>query len=70
MRGESYMICFCDSCHYTFSAESLPDRCPDCGKQQFSGVPAVREATSKEINDYKRIRIEIEQEEETMYNNP
>ena len=23
---------FCDACHYCFEAESLPDRCPDCGK--------------------------------------
>ena len=23
---------FCDVCHYCFEAESLPDRCPDCGK--------------------------------------
>lgn len=53
------MTCFCDCCHYTFSAASLPDRCPDCGKQQFSERPAVRETTAKEINDYKRIRIEI-----------
>ena len=24
---------FCDVCHYCFEAESLPDRCPDCGKK-------------------------------------
>lgn len=53
------MICFCDCCHYTFSAASLPDRCPDCGKQIHNGVPAVRAATAKEIADYERIRQEL-----------
>lgn len=33
---------FCDACHYCFTAEILPDRCPDCGKQEVYGRPAVR----------------------------
>lgn len=33
--------------------------CPDCGKQQFSGVPALREATGNKIDKYNRIKIEI-----------
>ena len=64
--GEGYMIFFCDCCHYTFSAESLPNRCPDCGKQQFSGAPAVREATGREIDEYKRVRIEIAAENKIL----
>lgn len=57
------MICFCDCCHYTFSAASLPDRCPDCGKQIHNVEPAVRSATAKEIADYERIRQELMEEE-------
>ena len=26
---------FCDACRYCFSAEELPDRCPDCGAQIY-----------------------------------
>ena len=32
---------FCDVCHYCFEAESLPDRCPDCGKTKYKDHPAV-----------------------------
>lgn len=42
---------FCDVCHYCFEAESLPDRCPDCGKVKFQERLAVRAATEKEIQD-------------------
>ena len=41
----------CNACRYTFPAESLPDRCPDCGKTQWHENPAVRPATNKEIAD-------------------
>ena len=41
----------CNACRYTFPAESLPDRCPDCGKTQWHENPAVRPATKKEIAD-------------------
>lgn len=54
---------FCDACHYCFTAERLPDRCPDCGKQMAYGHPAVRTATEKEIDEYQRIRAEIERED-------
>lgn len=63
-------IYHCDACHYTFESATLPDRCPDCGKRQFSGHSAVREATDKEIDEYKRIRIEIEKEDKNLYNKP
>ena len=54
---------FCDACHYCFTAEQLPDRCPDCGKQMLQGRPAVRIATEAEITDYKRIQMELNEEE-------
>ncbi len=49
---------FCDVCHYCFEAESLPDRCPDCGKTEYKDHPAVRLATEKEIQDLLRARNE------------
>lgn len=56
------MIFFCDCCHYTFSAASLPDRCPDCGKQIHNEKPAVRAATTKEMAEYERIQQELMEE--------
>ena len=47
---------FCDVCHYCFEAESLPDRCPDCGKVKFQERAAVRPATENEIQDLIRAR--------------
>ena len=38
---------FCDVCHYCFEAESLPDRCPDCGKTVYQNGAAIRPATQK-----------------------
>lgn len=49
---------FCDACHYCFEAESLPDRCPDCGKTQWCEHPAVRPATENEIADLLRARAD------------
>jgi rRNA maturation endonuclease Nob1 len=46
------MIYTCDKCLYTFSKKAKPEVCPDCGK------PAVREATRKEKEEYKRNRKE------------
>lgn len=63
-------IYHCNACHYTFEGVVLPDRCPDYGKQQFCGQPAMRKATGKETDEYRRIRIEIEQEERTLHNKP
>ena len=49
---------FCDACHYCFENTTLPDRCPDCGKQTHNGSPAVRPATEKGIADLLRARAE------------
>ena len=49
---------FCDVCHYCFEAESLPDRCPDCGKTVYQNSPAIRPATEKEVLDLLRARDE------------
>ena len=53
---------FCDACHYCFTAEQLPERCPDCGKQEVHGHPAVRMATQAEIMDYRQIQMELNEE--------
>ena len=64
----------CNACRYTFPAESLPDRCPDCGKDAANvkvciggknilrSVPAIRESTDTEAAEYERIKKEIEAE--------
>ena len=41
-----------------FEAESLPDRCPDCGKTGYQNRPAIRPATEKEVQDLLRARDE------------
>lgn len=47
----------CEACRYTFIANEDVERCPDCGKVK------VRKASAKAIDEYKRIRLEIAQEE-------
>ena len=54
---------FCDACHYCFTADQLPERCPDCGKLTAYGHPAVRIATEAEIMDYRQIQMELNEEE-------
>ncbi|WP_462403202.1 hypothetical protein [Gemmiger formicilis] len=49
---------FCDACHYCFEAESLHERCPDCGKTDYQNRPAIRPATEKEVQDLLRARDE------------
>jgi len=49
---------FCNACRYCFSAEELPDRCPDCGAQTYKEKPAVRQANNHEIEELLRIRAE------------
>lgn len=46
---------FCDACRYCFSAEKLPDRCPDCGAVAYNDCLAVRLATNTEIAELLRI---------------
>ena len=65
----------CDACHYTFPADTLLDRCPDCGKETVTTIiklngrerltssPAVRPATEAEIASYERVKKEIEEED-------
>lgn len=47
---------YCDACHYCFSADALPDRCPDCGAQTYKGKPAVHLASKMEIEELLRIQ--------------
>ena len=55
----TYYYCdACDACHYCFEAESLPDRCPDCGADLYNNKPVVRLATKDEIKELIRIRAE------------
>jgi uncharacterized Zn finger protein (UPF0148 family) len=49
------MIYTCDKCHFIFKRTGKVESCPDCGKE------AVREATDKEKEEYKRNRDEYEQ---------
>ena len=49
---------FCDACRYCFSAEKLPDRCPDCGSVAHDDKKAVRPASKMEIEELLRIRKE------------
>ena len=49
---------YCDICHYCFSAEKFPDRCPDCGAIEYNGHAAVRQATDAEVKELLRIRAE------------
>ena len=49
---------YCDACHYCFEAESVPDRCPDCGADLYNNKPVVRLATKDEIKELIRIRAE------------
>ena len=49
---------FCYACRYCFSAEELPDRCPNCGAQIYKENPAVRLASKTEIAELPRIRKE------------
>lgn len=64
----------CNACRYTFPADTLSDRCPDCGrttanvkvciggKNILRSVPAIRESTDIEAAEYERIKREIEAE--------
>ena len=66
------MICTCDACHYTFSADTLPLRCPDCGKEELHRrvggrmlpSPAVRTATEEETAWYENVQRELRTEED------
>lgn len=55
---------FCDSCRYCFSAEKLPDRCPDCGAVAHDNKKAVRPASKTEIEEL--LKIQKEDKEDTQ----
>ena len=55
---------FCDACHYCFTAEQLPERCPDCGKLTAYGHPAVRIATEAEFDLFSN--VEKQEKEKTL----
>ena len=46
------------STKYCFEAESLPDRCPACGKAVYQSRPAIRPAIEKEVRNLLRTRDE------------
>ncbi len=57
----------CDNCHYTFEAEELPNRCPDCGKtsvnhkvyERIIAIPCIRQVTETELAIFERTQKEI-----------
>lgn len=53
---------FCDACHYCVTAGRLPYRCPDCGKQDAHGRPAVRAVAEAGSTDYRWIQMELNEE--------
>jgi len=48
------MIYTCNSCRFTFQRAGEVEECPDCGKL------AVREATKKEKEEYRKNQAEYE----------
>jgi len=46
-KRELLMIYACDRCHFLFSRISMPDRCPDCGKE------GIRLATREESEEFE-----------------
>ncbi len=52
------LICICDDCQYTFETVTVPERCPDCGRLN------IREACAQEIEAYREVKAELEQEEQ------
>ena len=53
MEDGTENIFTCDACRYTFAANKNTEQCPDCGKF------AVRGASAEEIENYRKIQIEI-----------
>ena len=48
------MFFICDHCHYVFSTDALPHRCPDCGEL------CVRMATEEESAEHQRLMRVVE----------
>ena len=55
---EFYLSTDIDNINYCFEANTLPDRCPDCGAVTRNDKPAVRPASNNEIDELLRIRAE------------
>ncbi|MBO5569732.1 MAG: hypothetical protein J6A79_12475 [Clostridia bacterium] len=67
----------CNACLFTFASDSMPTRCPDCGKLEVQTTeekfgrtavhtwPAVRPATLSEIDYHLKVKNEIDMEEGT-----
>ncbi len=61
----------CNNCNYTFSMQSAPNSCPDCGKTTAkriinngtysveSTVPAIRPANDAEKMWFRRVQSEL-----------
>lgn len=61
----------CNNCNYTFSMQTTPSACPDCGKTIAkrivsngsytveSSVPAIRPATETEKIWFRRVQTEL-----------
>ncbi len=61
----------CNNCNYTFSMETAPASCPDCGKVTAkrivnngsfsieSNVPAIRLASEAEMVWFRRVQAEL-----------
>ena len=56
------MIYTCNSCRFTFKRSGKIEVCPDCGKL------AIREATEKEKDEYRKNQAEREKIWEQKYN--
>lgn len=41
-------VCEAKGCRFIFESESMPERCPDCGKKK------LRLANSREITEYEQ----------------
>ena len=56
------MYFICDHCHYVFSTDALPHRCPDCGDL------AVRCATTSEKAEHLRLleMVDVDNWDDTL----
>ena len=56
------MYYICDHCHYVFSAEAFPYRCPDCGEL------AVRRTTAAEKAEHVRLleMVDVDDWDDTL----
>ena len=48
------MICTCENCKYTFSADYLPLTCPDCGSKKVRPATQVEQDWYYDLQQEKR----------------